>query len=147
MQAFYRNKFSKIIPIVFLFSSLLQIFNSLRRNNYIFLWIWAALAAVFLALLIITIVQPYVVLTASTLKIRQTPFSVREYRLDRLQFHKKGTELIIFNYTGEGNAKEEVKLNHLILNPDDLDTIMAAIEKAGSGASSDKSWKSGTEKN
>ncbi|HOA36101.1 MAG TPA: hypothetical protein PKV91_07250 [Bacillota bacterium] len=134
MQAIYRNKFSKIIPIIFLFTSLIQIFNSLRRNDYIFLGLWAVLAAVFLALLILTIIQPYVVLTASTIKIRQTPFSMREYRLDRLQFDKKGIELTYFTYTGQKGEEETVKLSHLILDQKDMDTIKAAIEKAGSSA-------------
>jgi len=75
-------------------------------QNYIFLWLWAVLAAAFIALLILITVQPYVILTANTIKIRQTPFSLREYRLDRLQFHKKGTEFIIFHYLGKEMRKK-----------------------------------------
>ncbi|HPU00337.1 MAG: hypothetical protein GX890_01305 [Firmicutes bacterium] len=133
MQAFYRNKSSKISSIIFLLCSFVQIISNLQRKNYIFLWLWAVLAAAFIALLILITVQPYVILTANTIKIRQTPFSLREYRLDRLQFHKKGTEFIIFHYLGEGDAEKVVKLDHLILDPEDLATIMSFIKKA-SGA-------------
>lgn len=134
MQAFYRNKTSKIIVLLLLFASLVQIITSLHRNDYIFLWIGVALATAFLTLLIITIFQPYVVLTSNTLRIRPNPLVMREYPLDRLQFYKKGVEFTLFTYTGEKGVKDKVKLNHLALDQDDLATIMAALQKTGGTA-------------
>ena len=59
---------------------------------------------------------------------------MREYRLDRLQIDKKGIELTYFTYTGQKGEEETVKLSHIILDKKDMDTIKAAIEKAGSSA-------------
>ena len=74
---------------------------------------------------------PYVILTSDSLKIQFSPFALREYPLNRLQFYRKEAQYTLLVYEREDGSKEKIKLDHFALDQDDLAAILAALENPG----------------
>jgi hypothetical protein len=130
MQVIYRNKTSKATGIALFLIALLNAIIYLLSGRYLLGLLWGIMAAAS-AVLLVFIYRPYVILTSDSLKIQFSPFALREYPLNRLQFYRKEAQYTLLVYEREDGSKEKIKLDHFALDQDDLAAILAALENPG----------------